>query len=185
MRQSFVRVVVMVAAATLTAGLAAGCTSNKDKGGGASTQSASDSSTLGAQDVDLTKTIGKVGKFEIPGSPGDTVEVGVLGLKVDGKVQVLSLVLTPHLTSQSQDSSVYLSGIFGPGGFAPQLIDRKNLKIYSAVEASASSALYSIKTGNDQPLYAYAVFASPEDKNMEFDLRLIDAWPPMKVKAEQ
>jgi len=185
MRQPLVRTVALVAAAVVAAGLAAGCTSKDEEGGGKESSQSSDSPTLGAWEVDLTKTVGQVEEFEIPGQPGDTVEIGVLSLKVYDKVQVLNLVLTPHFASRSRDSSVWLWEMVDGPGFFPQLIDRENLKIYSAVDASNASALYSIKTGNDQPLYVYAVFASPEDDNMEFGLQIIDNWPPIAVKAER
>ncbi|MCL2465808.1 MAG: hypothetical protein FWF02_11380 [Micrococcales bacterium] len=183
MYQPFVRLVALVAAATITAGFVGGCTSGStdDKSSGKD-RGSNGAVTMGGQDIDLTKPVGEVVTFEVPGSPDDTVEVGVLGLKVDGKIQVLSLVLTPHFASKSRDGRVSLYAMLGETGFHPKLIDKDNLKIYSSVE---SSGFLPVHTSNGQAMYVYAVFAAPEDDNTEFDLRIIDAWVPLKVKAEQ
>ncbi|MCL2424519.1 MAG: hypothetical protein FWD11_11625 [Micrococcales bacterium] len=179
MRQSFVRrAAALFAVAVVTAGLA-GCSTSDDKD-----KPSSDTSTLGAQQIDLTKTIGKTQRYPVPGVANAEVEVGVLGLRIDGDVQMLELVFTPRFGNEGKNEDITLGEMLGgysSTDFGPRLIDQKNLKIYSNVRASPGNA----KTVNFDPLYVYAVFAKPEDDNMEFDLSLIPEWPTMKVRAEK
>ncbi|MCL2467170.1 MAG: hypothetical protein FWF02_04330 [Micrococcales bacterium] len=181
MNQSFIRrTAVLLAAAVVTAGLAAGCTSDDGGNKGKS----SDTSTLGAQKVDLTQTIGQTQEFPVPGKADAKVEVGVLSLKVAGDVQTLELVFTPRFANEGQNADINLGTMLGGYSgtdFGPRLIDQENLKIYSAVRVSPGNA----KTVNYEPLYVYAVFAAPKDSSLDYDLSIIAEWPPMKVRAEK
>lgn len=182
MRPSFVRrTVALVAAAVVSAGLVAGCTSKDDgdKSGGSGSQGPSGSFTPGAQQLDLTEPVVEQ-TFRVPGSDKDEVTVGVLGLELDGQLQVLHLVFTPNFASQAPDAEISLGKMLDSSysSFKPSLVDRKNLKVYSVVDGFATDT--SAKTTNHQPMYVYAVFAKPADANRFFEVRINDEWQPFR-----
>ena len=116
----------------------------------------------------------------VPSSPEDTATIGIHSLTVEGDVQVLRLVITPHFESKGASDTVNVYDVFDKQKFWPQLVDMENLKVYSPVsetaQAWASDAVYT-KTINDEPMVVWAVFAAPEDDNETFDVRLLDSWP--------
>ncbi|MCL2849197.1 MAG: hypothetical protein FWE61_04005 [Micrococcales bacterium] len=190
MRPPFVRQTVALAAAvTLCSGLLVGCGGNKDDGntnGDDSTKKNSRSSA-GVLEVDLANPLA-TNTFDIPGSTNDRVDIGVLGLTVEGDLQVLHLVFTPHFGSENRANTISLSRMLGKkyanAKFAPRLIDRKNLKIYHVVEnfRTADGA----EVTNGVSMYVYAVFAAPQDADAVFDLQIRDSWMPFtQVKPEK
>lgn len=182
MRPSFVRrTVALVAAVVVSAGLVTGCTEKGDGGDGGGNQGSSGSFTPGVQRLDLTKPLVEE-TFTVAGSEQDTVTVGVLGLEVDGKVQVLHLAFTPRFASEADDAKISLSDMVGYS-FHPELVDRNNLKVYAVVDDVKTDT--SATTVNKQPMYVYAVFAAPQDADKTFDVRLDDVRQPfVDITAE-
>ncbi|MCL2091292.1 MAG: hypothetical protein FWH11_08760 [Micrococcales bacterium] len=182
MRPSFARrAVALVATAIVSAGLVAGCSSSddnsddKNKGKNSSDKSSSTPSVL---QVDLTEPLTDE-TFTV--GDNDTVTVGVLGLEFDGELQVLHMVFTPHFTSRSRSDNISLSQMltgdrYSSAALTPRLVDRKNLKVYYAVDDFKTGG--KTETVNGHPLYVYAVFAAPEDGNRIFEVRITDAWTP-------
>ena len=123
-----------------------------------------------------------------PDAPEDKVTIGVQSLTVKDETMVLRLVLTPDFRSVSDNEPVELGDAVRVGsqffGVALRLLDRKNLKEYSVVHnvnnfrvkwwASASSDVSSV---NGEPMYAFAVFAAPEDDIDSIDVRVDEQWP--------
>lgn len=119
-------------------------------------------------------------EIQMPGSPGDTATIGVVSLAVDGKVQILRLMVTPHFESASDSETVNLYDVLGKSAFRPTLVDTENLKEYSVLSDTGawwtSDTVYS-KTTNGEPMVVFAVFAAPEDDVDSFDILVHDAWP--------
>ena len=119
-----------------------------------------------------------------PEAPDDKVTIGVQSLTVEDKTMVLRLVLTPDFRSVSDNEPVELGEAVRVGiqffGVALRLLDRENLKEYSVVHegnkwwASGSGDVSSV---NGEPMYAFAVFAAPEDDIDSIDVRLDEQWP--------
>jgi hypothetical protein len=119
----------------------------------------------------------------LPGSPDDKAAVGVQSLTVEGKTMVLRLVVTPDFASVSDSDTVSLGDAMDVGaqffGVSLRLLDRENLKEYSVIHGNtdwwASAAQISARNG--EPMYAFAVFAAPEDDIDTVDVRLNEQWP--------
>lgn len=180
------RVAELAAVALVCVSLVGGCTESQEGGGGSGSGSArpSGSPSPRVRNVDMTTTVGDPKELQVPGSDRDTVTVGVVGLEVDGEMQVLSLVFTPHFESRAGNDTVSLSDMLGSSTFSPRLIDRKNLEIYIPLDASTTSSS-DLTTGNGQPLYVFAVFAAPQDGAVNFDLQIDDSWTSLPVSAEK
>ena len=145
-----------------------------DEGGDAGTVSGAGVEDFDADDVIVSQEVA------VPSSPEDIATIGIHSLTVEGDVQVLRLVITPHFESKGASDTVNVYDVFDKQKFWPQLVDMENLKVYSPVsetaQAWASDAVYT-KTINDEPMVVWAVFAAPEDDNETFDVRLLDSWP--------
>lgn len=121
-----------------------------------------------------------------PASPDDKATVGVASLTVDRETMVLRLIVTPDFSSVSDSEVVDLGEAMGVGGqyfgVKLRLLDRENLKEYSVINqgfewwASASSEVGAV---NGDPMYAFAVFAAPEDDIDSIDVRLHENWPEL------
>lgn len=120
-----------------------------------------------------------------PESPDDTVTIGIQSLTVDGSTMVLRLVVTPEFASESDDEPISLGDVWSRGekfGVPFRLIDRDNLKEYSVITDEGSgdrwaSAALDVEAVNGEPMYAFAVFAAPEDDIETVDIRLDEQWP--------
>ncbi|WP_158079491.1 hypothetical protein [Actinomadura sp. CNU-125] len=104
--------------------------------------------------------------FTSPLAKGATVDIAIMGLSVSGKLAVLDLQYTPHVTGGSGSSSLaQLHGIEPPVA----LIDSVNLKRYVVVRDSSDSALQSDlvygSTHNEQPAALQFTFAAPPEKS--------------------
>lgn len=118
---------------------------------------------------------------KVPGSSGDTATIGVQALKVNEKVQVLRLIITPHFDSESDSETISVYDVWGSGGsFNPRLVDMTHLKVYSPIRDGVkrwTTDAVDTKTTNGKPVVVWAVFAAPEDDVDSFDVRLQDSWP--------
>lgn len=119
-----------------------------------------------------------------PDSPDDKATVGIASLTVDRETMVLRLIVSPDFASVSDSVDVDLGEAMDVGsqffGVKLRLLDRENLKEYSVINqgndwwASASSDVSAV---NGEPMYAFAVFAAPEDDIDSIDVRLNENWP--------
>jgi hypothetical protein len=110
--------------------------------------------------------------------------VGIQSLTVEDETMVLRLVITPDFASASDDEPVTLGDAMDVGaeffGVSLRLIDRENLKEYSVIHDNAdwwASASGEVEAVNGEPMYAFAVFAAPEDDIDAIDVRLSEQWP--------
>lgn len=174
-----------LAVASISALALTGCTSapsdsgkdgqNSDSKGSAG----SDASGAGVAETNFDDIIVKQ-DVEVKGSEENTATIGVLSLKVEGKVQTLRLAVTPHFDSADDDDQINIYKVWNERSFSPQLVDKDNLKVYSPIRNSlenwASDSFYT-KTKNETPMEAWAVYAAPEDDIDTVDIRLTDEWP--------
>lgn len=120
----------------------------------------------------------------LPGSADDQATVGIQSLTVEDEIMVLRLVVTPDFASVSDDTVVTLGQALDAGGFMfgvnLRLLDRANLKEYSVINTNvqywASQAL-KVGSRNGEAMYAFAVFAAPEDDIDTVDVRIHEQWP--------
>lgn len=123
-----------------------------------------------------------------PGAPEDKVTIGVQSLTVEDKTMVLRLVLTPDFRSVSDNEPVELRDAARVGsqffGVDLRLLDRKNLKEYGVVNSRENSLVRwwasgsgDVSSVNGEPMYAFAVFAAPEDDIDSIDVRVNEQWP--------
>ncbi|MBC7375440.1 MAG: hypothetical protein H7323_15745 [Frankiales bacterium] len=123
-----------------------------------------------------------------PGAPEDKVTIGVQSLTVEDKTMVLRLVLTPDFRSVSDNEPVELRDAARVGsqffGVDLRLLDRKNLKEYGVVSSRENSLVRwwasgsgDVSSVNGEPMYAFAVFAAPEDDIDSIDVRVNEQWP--------
>ncbi|GMA88273.1 hypothetical protein GCM10025868_35230 [Angustibacter aerolatus] len=92
---------------------------------------------------------------------------------------VLTMVLTPTIEPGGQRQTASLFDVFNQHVITPTLVDPVNLKQYRVV--SGYSALQSDPTGvsasSGQPMFAYAVFAAPQDPIDAIDVQVADSLP--------
>ena len=116
--------------------------------------------------------------------PDDTATIGVQPLTVEGGTTVLRLVVTPHFSSVSDSEAVQLDDVFGGLIFGPslRLVDAENLKEYTVVHELNrwwATDQTPVEALNGEPMYAYAVFAAPEDDLDAVDVVLREDWAPV------
>lgn len=147
-------------------------------GGGTEQSRSADGSGAGVEPFDL-KTVMVEQTVALPESPQDQLTLGVQSLRVQGKVMVLRMVVTPHLASQPPTESVSLFKALGDHLFRPTLVDRTNLKEYSPIGSGQTwvSDEIEVSAVNGSPMPAWAYFAAPQDDISVIDLRLSDGWP--------
>lgn len=161
-----------------------GCTSpqdpdSKDKDSSAEDAGGKDGGKPGVENIDADDVIVKQ-DVKVPGSKDDTATIGIHSLKIEGKTQTLTMVITPHFKSAADDDAISVYDTWGENRFYPQLIDAKNLKVYSPIsdtydEWASDSVL--TETTNNQPMTAWAVFKAPENDIDSVDIRLQESWP--------
>lgn len=118
--------------------------------------------------------------FDVPGSPGDTVRVGVESLVASGPTMELRLVVTPELASPDETSTVRISDLAGDSTWRPTLTDTVHLKEYSILRSSGQrweTDTSQARTTSGTSLRYQAWFAHPEDDAQTFDLAVTAAWP--------
>lgn len=172
--------VASISALALTGCSSAPSDSGKDGQNSDSKGSAgSDASGAGVAETNFDDIIVKQ-DVEVKGSEENTATIGVLSLKVEGKVQTLRLAVTPHFDSADDDDQISIFKVWNERSFSPQLVDKDNLKVYSPIRNSfenwASDSVYT-KTKNETPMEAWVVYAAPEDDIDTVDIRLADEWP--------
>lgn len=120
----------------------------------------------------------------LPESPDDGATVGIQSLTVEDETMVLRLVITPDFASESDSEVVTLGEALGSSGFKfgvnLRLLDRSNLKEYSVVNTDGAwwaSSSNDVGSTNGEPMYAFAVFAAPEDDIDTIDVRIHEQWP--------
>ncbi|WP_265522338.1 hypothetical protein [Oerskovia flava] len=115
--------------------------------------------------------------------PDDTATVGVQSLTVEGETMVLRLVVTPDFASVGDSEAVPLGEVFNPSlffGVSLRLIDRENLKEYSVISEGNrwwATGQRDVEALRGEPMYAYAVFAAPEDDIEVVDVVLREDYP--------
>lgn len=109
---------------------------------------------------------------------------GVQSLTVNGETMVLRLVVTPDFASAGEGEVVSLGDAMDVGseffGVQLRLLDRQNLKEYSVIVNGNdwwASSSGEVGATNGEPMYAFAVFAAPEDDIDTIDVRLNEQWP--------
>lgn len=171
--------VVAVSAVALT-----GCTSSSDsdpksQDSGSKDSAGKDASGAGVAKVNFDDVIVEQ-DVKIGGSDDHTATIGVLSLKVEGEVQTLRMVVTPHFADAEDDDRISVYDIWNERSFSPQLLDKDNLKTYSPISGtydSWTSDTVFTETKNETPMEVWAVYAAPEDDIESVDIRLADSWP--------
>lgn len=172
-----------IAGAALCVLAVTGCSSSPGDGSKDKDSSAQgggkDAAKAGVEKVDPNDVIVKQ-DVKVPGSNEDKVTVAIHSLEVEGKTQTLTLVVTPHFQSVEDDAAISIYDAWGENGFAPQLIDTDNLKVYSPISDTydewTSDSVFT-ETTNNQPVTAWAVFKAPENDIDSVDIRLQESWP--------
>ena len=158
-------------------------------GAGATTTTAGGSRAGEPVTVDPDKVVATQ-TFKLQKRPENTVEVGVVSLKVNGRVAVLRLVFTPRFATASANEAISIYDIFERNGYYPYLLDMEHLKRYDVVRAEDGSSTFAsdsvgTRTVNGTPMAAYAVFAAPEDGATKLDVHVADYWPAFEGIAVQ
>lgn len=118
--------------------------------------------------------------FDVPGSPGDTVRVGVESLVASGPTMELRLVVTPELASPDETTTVRISDLAGDSTWRPTLTDTAHLKEYSILRSTGQrweTDTSQARTTSGTSLRYQAWFAHPEDDAQTLDLAVTAAWP--------
>ncbi|GAA4224597.1 hypothetical protein GCM10022254_04410 [Actinomadura meridiana] len=169
---------VAVAALLLTGGVT-GCSAF---GNDSDPASAAAGSATGKAGVDnATDTVAN-GTFATPAAAGAKVDVGILGLKVSGRLATLNFQLTPRLPTGDQGAlSPY--DLNGKHVLGTSLIDPVNLKRYVVVKDSRGRELATddlfTKLTNNQPGHLNATFAAPPENVKSVDVQ-IGSWPTFR-----
>ena len=150
-----------------------------DAGGEAADSGGSSAPKPGVDAVDTGDVIASQ-EVSVAGSEDRTATIGVVSLTVEGDVQTLRLMVTPHFASADDDDQISLYDVWNERPFEPRLVDKEHLKVYSPIsttfETWASDSVYT-QTLNETPIEAWAIYAAPEDDIESIDIRLADAWP--------
>ncbi|MBO3084880.1 hypothetical protein [Cellulomonas fengjieae] len=179
-----------VAALTLAAAVGlAGCTAPDDDPEPTAPASASAPATPSAEpSASPSEAAVEPVVVTLPRERG-TVDVAVRSLVLDenGTTMTLRVDFTPHLVKA--DDAMTLSAINSYFFIFPELLDRQHLKRYSVIEGEGTQDWLTNKdarTGNDETLSSWFVYAAPEDDVDEFTL-MMDGWgleiPGVEVTA--
>lgn len=149
------------------------------QGSGSEGSEGSDASGAGVAETNFDDVIVEQ-DVKVGGSDERTATIGVLSLKVEGEIQTLRLVVTPHFDSADDDERINIYDVWNERKFSPQLLDKDNLKVYSPISQSHrswTSDSVLTKTENEEPMEAWAVYSAPQDDMDSVDIRLADSWP--------
>ncbi|MGH3390410.1 MAG: hypothetical protein ACRDOO_16200 [Actinomadura sp.] len=135
--------------------------------------------------ADPTKVVVKA-TFDSPQAPGAKLQVGVVSLKVSGKLADLTLVLTPNVPGLQQTTVYRLLGGQGPD---VSLIDTVNLKRHAVVRDSAGRDMQPSYGGqsltNGQPTLQNYTFAAPAENVQTVDVHFGPFAPFRGVPVER
>ncbi|WP_371029622.1 hypothetical protein [Pseudoclavibacter sp. JSM 162008] len=114
-----------------------------------------------------------------------TATVEIYPLRVEGKTQIMTAFITPHLANADPSSPTYtdfrLYDFNGERRWEPVLIDQGNLKQYSPLESTGQdfwTTDYVTAIGTDGvPMPVWAVFAAPQDGTTSFDVVIGESYP--------
>lgn len=183
-----------VLAVTLAIGAAltvAGCSSGSGSAGsgsgvGAATNGSGGEASAGpapagsAVPGSAAKTIAST-TFAVAGKPNDTggtLRVGLVGLRVDGRLATLDVTFTPHFPGETPDQKLSLYQIFGNQSPDVTLVDNAALKRYVVVRDSAYHYLQTdsvnTQTTNNTAVGASYTFAAPVDSVRVVDIYIDD-----------
>jgi len=114
--------------------------------------------------------------------PADFVDVAVTALRVEGRVMLLELAITPRRASVPDRDRQSLIDLWGYV-YTPELIDRATLQRYEMLLSEADEYYASdpvdTYTVNRRPMRAYYYFAAPRDKPDVLDVVLSSRYPPL------
>lgn len=111
-----------------------------------------------------------------------TVDIGILGLEVRGKLATVTLAFTPHYPSVSPGESISLYDMNGENGFSVGLVDSVNLRRYSVVGGVSAESLgtepgvVNTEAINNSSVTARWTFAAPSPNVTKIDVEVGD-WP--------
>ena len=149
-------------------------TAEPETSASATSESAESDTSSEAEAVKNGETVASQ-EVTLPDGHG-TALVEVEPLRVDGKVQVLTIHVTPQLTDDGADLSLY--DLVGFVQYRPRLIDTENLKEYNALQDDNGDYLVSdfaiTRAANGATFTAWAVFAAPEDEIDSIDVLVAD-----------
>lgn len=169
-----------VVLAAVLAVTAVGCTAADDTADESATEQ-EESADGGAGTLDPADAAIST-EVSLPGVEG-TIAVDLFPLEVEGKVQTLNVLFTPDFAGLGEDETIQLYDMLGNRPFAPQLVDKTNLKTYSVITARDNQAIAwttdAVDTSvvNGESVAVWAVFAAPEDSVDSLDVKLHDDWP--------
>ncbi|MEV5826987.1 hypothetical protein AB0L25_15535 [Spirillospora sp. NPDC052242] len=128
--------------------------------------------------VDPSRTIARQ-TFGSPIADGATLEIGIIELKVSGRLAHLTLVLTPRDAGSEQVSVSQLNGRSAPD---VALLDTVNLKRYRVVRAGSRQLQPHYifdKVRNGQPNVQTYTFAAPPENVRTVDVSF-GQWAPFR-----
>ncbi|MEV0406107.1 hypothetical protein [Actinoallomurus sp. NPDC050550] len=166
-------------AGVLTAGLS-GCFGDDESGGskaqgGSGTTASKGGVTVAKADKPIAQAT-----FPSPIAAGATVDLAILGLKVDGRLADLTISMTPHVRSAGSTQRVTPYLLNGGTSLGVFLIDTENLKRYLVVKDSSGKDLQTdyvtTNLANDQPGQLSFTFAAPPKGVDRIDVQ-IGNWP--------
>lgn len=179
---------MLCAVVATTATLLAGCADGGGEPQAGPSASSTDAGESGGSGAGVQDRDGEVLVEQTvvpdPESPQDTTTVGLQSLTVEDETMVLRLVVTPEFASVSDSEEIDLGDAMNVGGeffgVRLRLLDRENLKEYSVIHERQkwwASATGQVSSTNGQPMYAFAVFAAPEDDMETVDVVVSENWP--------
>ncbi|CAJ58765.1 hypothetical protein; putative signal peptide [Frankia alni ACN14a] len=105
------------------------------------------------------------------------VEIGLVDLRISGRLAILRLTFTPHLRTD-RPGGISLLDMAGGRGGSVSLVDTENLRRYLVVRDSHNEPLGPIpgvvRTANDRPLNLTFTFAAPPAEVKKIDVYLDD-----------
>ncbi|AEH11712.1 hypothetical protein FsymDg_4463 [Candidatus Protofrankia datiscae] len=156
---------------------AMGCSSSSDTpaSGGTTAPGPAGTAQTGQAASAGVPAASRTASFRAPGSTPGTVEVGLVGLKADGRLSTLTLLWTPRYTGAPREKEISVFDMFDGHSPAVTLVDSVNLKRYLVVQDSRNVELGAsgpqTKTSNNTPVSASYTFAAPPA-----DVRTIDVY---------
>lgn len=104
-------------------------------------------------------------------------KIDILSLKRSGKLLVLTAAVTPQLSDDSLQPTLF--ALMGNHSFDPSLVDSVNLKQYSVVGGAGPmhSSDIAVRAGSGSSMFVYAVFAAPPADVAKLDVNFYDGVP--------
>ena len=118
--------------------------------------------------------------FDSPAAPGAKVEIGIVELRVTGRLAQLTLAITPRVPGSGSPTVYELTGGLDPN---VSLVDNVNLKRYVVVKDSSGTLLQpdwiKVSLHNGQPNAQTYMFAAPPEAARSVDV-VFGQWPPFR-----